>query len=245
MLSRCVQTIAFSLVSVAAGSSFAATMTFTPTITAVLNPDFTPVDPAPVGNHLEPRPGDYYLLQVDVQLSISGQAPGTGFFKSAFDVDVAGDGEAYVDLPLGVLGWVPDNIQFDSNGPAPGGLAERWVVNADLGVDPHDLMEITLEGMARGFGLEAFDIRRTLGQDGNGHTGLFYIKLPGELGSSASATLLTPYPAVFYDTDGNTSSDGHVALGGATSTYTVVPEPATWASLVIAASALIAIRKRR
>jgi hypothetical protein len=218
-------------------------MTFTPTISAVMNPDFTPVDPAPVGNLLAPRP-DYYLLQVDVTLLITDLPASTGFAKGAFDASIAGEGEALVDVAQGVGGWDPNNLNFDSNGPAPGGNANQWVVNADLGADAFDLIEITLEGEVRDFGPAEFDIRRTLGHPGNGYAGSFYIKLPGTPGASTSAELLTPYPAFFYDELGNPSSDGHIALGGVTETYQVVPEPATLVLLVLGGAGLLLARKR-
>ncbi len=231
-----------------AGSVQAATVTLTPTISAVLNADFTPVDPAPSGTTLDARPGDYYLLQVDVQVATSGLGgTAVGFANTAFNTSVTGQGAvAYSDDALGIPAWNADNPQFDSNGAAPGGIVSKWDINSDDGANKNDLNGVILAGVTKGFGPVASDIRRTLTQGDGAHAGTFYIKLSGEPGSSATAAILADFGASTYDSAGVSTTAGNSAVGGSTATYQVaVPEPSTVALLGLGSVLLAFARKRR
>lgn len=233
-----------------ASSVQAATVTITPTIGAVLNADFSPVDPsAIVGDKvLAAKPGDYYLLQVEVNAKTSGLGgAAVGFSNTAFNSAIHGTGASlYVDTDLGVSAWTPDNPQFDSNGPAPGGQANKWDINSDDGA-ANDLQGVILAGISKGFGPAQYDIRRTLTQGEGDHGGTFYIKLAAEPGNSAAAEILAAFGASTYDSAGVSTTAGNEAIGGATDTWTVqpIPEPSTLALLGLGSVLLAVARKRR
>lgn len=237
----CLLSLALSSVQVVA-----ATVEFTPSVSQVLNKDFTPVDSSFLLANQRLRPRDEpYLLQVDVRLHLSNLGNMVGFASSAFDAHVLGDGQAYSDTSLGIHAWTPDNVQFDSNGPAPGGLATKWVVNRDGGVDPNDLLQIELESVTRDFGPAGIDIRRTIGQHPeNEGVGTFYIELPGVPGSTTQASIETPYPVALYDANGETHTEGHTLIGGASATYSVVPEPSGMVLLFIGGGGSAWIQRR-
>jgi hypothetical protein len=227
-----------------AGSVQAAVVTITPSISAVLNPDFSPVEGV-VGTTLDPR-DDYYLLQVEVQVKTTDLGAAVGFSNTAFNSKVEGTGASlYVDVDLGVNAWTPDNPQFDSNGPAPGGNVAKWDINSDDGA-ANDLQGVVLAGITKAFGPVQYDIRRTLTTVGEGeHAGTFYIKLDGAAGSSASATIMADFGASTYDAAGTSNTAGNSAVGGSTETYQVVPEPSTVALLGLGSVLLAFARKRR
>lgn len=110
-------------------SLHAATVILTPEVSAILNMDFTPTDSD------VPWPGRDYLLQIDVHLRIEGLLDDKhGFSNTAFNSAVHGvEVLLYVDEALGIPAWNPNNLQLDSNGPAPGGVFNKWDINSDDG----------------------------------------------------------------------------------------------------------------
>jgi hypothetical protein len=218
----------------------AAEVEIKPLASAVLNPDFTLVDPAMIrpDGRLVPRE-DYYLIQVDVSMRIYDLQPGQeGFSNTAFNVAVHGDGTAYSDIDLGLMKWQPAQDLVDFNGCVfcPYNL---WDINADAGPDVNDLQAVLLSVWTKNFGPAPFDPRRTLGQDEDGeYAGSFFVQLPGTPGATAYAETLTPWGASTFDSTGLASTAGNSAIGGLTTTFTVVPEPSSALLLLIAAGGL-------
>lgn len=221
----------------------AAEVEVAPSASWVMNPDFSPVDPAMIraDGRLMPR-DDYYLIQVDVSMRIYDLQPGQeGFSNTAFNVEVYGDGEAYSAIDLGVNGWTPAYL-YDLNGQCVPTMpnctpVNLWDLNADSGLDTNDLQGIILAGITRGFGPPEFDRRRVLGQDQDGDfAGNFYIRLPGTPGATTYAETLTPWGASTYDEHGFSTTENNTTIGGRTMTYEVVPEPASVLLLALSAS---------
>jgi hypothetical protein len=235
-----------------AGTVQAATVTLTPSISGVLNKDFTPIDPALiVGDRtLAPRAEDY-VLQVEVNMKIEGVPTGdddsTGFSNTAFNVAAHDDGAVYLDASLGINAWTSDNSQFDSNGPAIGGNVNKWDINSDDGA-ANDLQGVILANITKAFGPAAYDIRRDLGESAGGeHAGTFFISMPGTAGSTAAAEILAAFGASTYDATGASSTAGNTAVGGVSESWSVqpIPEPSTLALLGLGSVLLAVARKRR
>jgi len=221
----------------------AATVTLTPRVSAILNMDFTPT-----GSEF-PGPGRDYLLQVDVYLRIDGLPDDAhGFSNTAFNSAIHGTGASlYVDEALGIPAWNPNNPQFDSNGPAPGGIVNKWDINSDDGA-PNDLQGVILANITKGFGPPQYDPRRNLGEGPEGeHAGSFYVSLPCSLPvASAAVEILAAFGASTYDANGVSTTVGNEAIGGTTERFFCAPEPSSWILLGLgSALPLIALRRRR
>ncbi len=230
-------------------SANAAEVEVAPSAWSVMNPDFTPVDPAMIrpDGRLMPR-DDYYLIQVDVSMRIYDLQPGQeGFSNTAFNVEVYGDGEAYSDVDLGLMKWQAAQNLIDLNGFCAFCPYNLWDLNADDGPDRDDLQAVLLAVWPKIFGPSPFDPRRTLGQyEGGERAGSFYIRLPGTLGATTFAETLTPWGASTYDEAGFSTTANNTAVGGRTMTFEVVPEPraAMLAMTAVAAMALAGSRWR-
>lgn len=237
--------VALGLFGSGVHSPTAATVTFTPEVAAILNPDFSPVDPAFIlpGDRLAPR-DESYLLQVNARLRLSELGDLLGIQSTGFDVQVNDDGAVYFAPELGLPAWTAWNPIIDTNGPAPGGGTERlWIINRDGGGDPNDLIRIDLVGATTNFGPIPFDIRRTIGQSvDNEVAGTFFVELPATPGYRASVDILTPYESRFYDANGAVHLG--TAIGLSTATYSVVPELASWMLLSIGAALTLLARGR-
>ncbi len=237
----------FALIALSActGALRAATMQITPAITAVLNQDFSAVDPSLIlGPGLLADRAEPYLLQVDVNVKTSGlDATHVGFANTAFGVQIGGDGTAYSDVALGINAWHADNSQIDTNGDLPDGTENKWDINSDDGPDKNDLQAIILAGATKNFGPQEFDTRRTLTQGDGDYAGAFYIELPGAAGSRTFANILATFGASTYNANGIANVAGNQAVGG--TVVWGVPEPSSLALLATGGVLLLAIARKR
>jgi hypothetical protein len=242
-----------------AGTVQAAVVSIRPVHVAVLNDDFTPVDPALIISH-DPAAGatllergSKYVLQVDVVMTIGDlQAGQVGFGNAAFNVGLNGL-TANDILP----GWAADTSNVDSNGTVPGGVVPKWADNGDFGPSGTDLQGIIIGTAPRNFSTTTGaneDPRRTLGiepynnPDGTGlpgeYAGSLYLDLSGVAGSVGSLVLDADGGSV-YDADGNLSTAGVEAAGGALNFNVVpIPEPSTMVLLGLGSVLLVLARKR-
>lgn len=231
-------TLALFASSLLGSTMSAATVYVTPEITAVLNPDFTQAVPLPSGNELPPRPGSFYVLQVDVNVRTEGlDGSAVGFFNTAFNSKIFGKGGSLLtDSRIAINPWNPDNPLIDANGPAPGGLVAKWYLNQDDGADRYDLQGIVFAAAVQSID-PIWDTRPLVTQGAGDHAGVFYLKLPGEYKSSVYADLLAVFGAGTYDAYGVPSTVGNTAIGGGVS-MTVVPEPSAIALLLMLTGAV-------
>lgn len=226
-----------------------------PKIAAILNADFTPVDPAAVAS-LDPRvsavlkPGaDKYVVQIDVLMTIEDLQPGqVGFGNAAFNINWTPNLTINQDIP----GWVAD-YPSDHN-PFPGGSVPKWADNGDFGPSGTDMQSIIIGTAPRNFsnGTGAnLDPRRTLGippyHNGNfPHTdgeyaGSVYMDLPGGMPLGRLEVVTTG--GSVYDDDMNLTTAGVIQAGGAVE-FVLAPEPATLGLCAVSLASLLIVSRR-
>lgn len=226
----CIAALAAFLVT---SLSTAAKVEYVPRVARVLNEDFFPVDPSLIvaDGLLKPR-SEPYLLEVEVLLRVSELGEEQGFSGAKFDIDVTGDGATFLSNEFGIRPWDP-TIQFDCNGPAPGGVDEVFAVNADSG---DDLKEIELLINEKVLPTSCTLAQRmSFGQSASGDVfGVTYIELPGTPGARTSLETAAPYDVYLYGADGDPVNMGLIGVGVSSGDYRVVPEPSGWLLLALA-----------
>lgn len=228
-----------------------------PKLAAVMNADFSPVDPSlvlsndPYAPVLAPR-AEKYLVQIDVLMTIEDLQPGQiGFGNTAFDAEWTSQLSNNQDAP----GWAVSPVTVDSNGPLPGGIVPKWADNCDCGAFGADLKGIIIGTAPKSFSTatgENTDPRRTLGiapyhnvppepphTDGE-FAGMMMFDVDG-MNPTGSLTLVS-LGASTYDADGNLSTDNNTGVGG-TLTFGV-PEPSTALTLCVGAVAVLLCSRR-
>jgi hypothetical protein len=178
-----VKWIVFVATAMCVGSAQAAVIHIKPMLTAVYDQDFNDITMlavvhydnewvrlAPVNSSVES-----YIVQVDFSLAISDlQAGQLGFGNARFNLGFDKELSPSPDFP----GWRPEvDRVIDSNGPAPGGVRDKWAVNGDFGVSG-DLRKIIVGNDPSDFGPVNVDPRRRFGQDRDEYFGTVFVEFP-------------------------------------------------------------------
>jgi hypothetical protein len=237
--------LVFALIALWAGAAQAAVIQIKPKLVAVFDAQFNDITPTAValnenGQVLLQPSAEPYTLQVDFSFLISDLQPGQlGFGNAAFNVNLGGDLTQSSEAP----GWNPEAGQtVDNNGPAPGGLKNKWADNGDYGV-AGDLQGIIIGTDPPDFGPVGVDPRRVFGRDGDQYFGNVFFELPGTIGSIGSLEVEGDGGSV-YDVNNKLVATGVTVTGGSINFQVAMPEPSS-AILLCLGGVMLAVVGRR
>jgi hypothetical protein len=110
---------------------------------------------------------DPVVVQVDVYMAVLSLDPGEDSFGSAeFSIKPKNQFGSQVVPDLDAGGWAALPRISDTNGNAPGGIMPSFAINADLGSDSQDYVDILVR-MADGAFTNPADPRRNIGEPGS------------------------------------------------------------------------------